>query len=776
MTFLFPTMLIGLAALALPVVLHLIARHKYQVLEFPSTQLLRPDERSNVFAMRLVDVGQLLLRLLVVLLLVLAMSRLFVSWLPFGRAPRNLIVLVDCSASLRASAPRAPDAAPRTTPRRLIDAAREKAAELLRTVRAPSQCALVAAGDDVAVLAPLRPIPEPALAALDRIEATDGTGRGLVHAVARCCDMVRGRREMRSQIVVLTDLCASAFETRTQRDLARIQAARDDLGDALDIVFLDLSTGRARNLAIVQATLRGPQAGPEGAGDVKVGDDAHVVARVVNSSTSEQTAKVRLAVGRRREAAAREISLEPGAQADLDLPLRVSRAVRTFVEARLEADDAVDHDNAFVMPLDVTDARRVLIVAGAADETRAGELSALGEEGTDAPPPDESQRLDGPTLLRLVLNPGRELGRAHGTGIRTTMVTPEAFSAQPLSQYDVVVLYGVSALPEQALRDLDRVARNGRALLFVSTAGVNAAKFNRTFAAAGTDRGVLAPASLGNERKLAVPVGVGTGSGAHPLLAPFRDRLRGDLSTIRFTSLRETRALSNGAAVAVRATDGRPLAVEMPIGQGRAMLLTFGVELDRGNIARTRAFPAFMWHLTSYLTGQLERRPPDLLTAARPAVLDVSEPQFAFLNELDIEQARAEANAEPPRRVAINAERTVLVPGLPAGRYTLRKPQPAGAGAAAPRSAYARQLAVNPDPRESATQRIGRAGLEALFGGQARMVGATEAAELSPAGGEMWLLLVVFLALAYAAEGAVGWLLSARRERLRGAPGTGASQ
>ena len=34
-----------------------------------------------------------------------------------------------------------------------------------------------------------------------------------------------------------------------------------------------------------------------------------------------------------------------------------------------------------------------------------------------------------------------------------------------------------------------------------------------------------------------------------------------------------------------------PLALERPMGRGRVVMLTFGFELDRGNIARTRVFP-----------------------------------------------------------------------------------------------------------------------------------------------------------------------------------------
>jgi len=765
MSFLFPAMLAGLAGLAIPVVIHLIARHRYQVQEFPSLRLLEPDERSNVFAMRLVDAGQLLLRLLVLLLLVLAMSRLFAPWLPWGKAPRNLVVVVDCSASMRMlrKDPESGTTAP------LIDLAKAKARELLEGIGPPSQCALLAAGEAAELRAPLRPEPRHALRALEELTTVDGAGRGLVHAVGRCCELVSGRREARSQIVVLTDLCASAFEARNQEDLQRIQEARKQRGSSLEILFVDVSSGRTENVALRRALVRGPR--------VKVGDDAHVVARVINSGDKGKTARLRLAVGKRREPLVREVTLGPGGEADVDLTLPVNRAVRTFVEVGVEPDDALPHDNVLSVPLNVSDARRVLIVDGTPEPSGGTPLLPLGSAGAAPSPlgqPDQDtgdgepaagESLSGAKILRLVLNPGRELGRAHGTGIRTTVVTPEALKGQPLSKYDVVALYDVSALPQQALRDLATFVRQGRSLLLVCSGGISAMKFNRTFASAEAGRGVLSPAPLGNERALDPPVGISFADSAHPLLAPFRDRLRGDLSAVRFAATRELRTLAPGATVAFSGTDGQPLAAEMAVGRGRVLLLAFGFELERGNIARTRVFPVLAWELVDYLTGELEPAPPDLLTASRPAVLDVSEPPFAFLGELELCPVDAAPGQATATRLPVSEARTVLLGGLPAGRYLLRKPEEPGGPAR--RTTYARHIAVNPDPRESRTERLDEAELAKLFGEGVRVRSHAEPADLSLAGGELWLLLVGLLVLAYIAEGGVGWVLSARREKTR---------
>ena len=100
--------------------------------------------------------------------------------------------------------------------------------------------------------------------------------------------------------------------------------------------------------------------------------------------------------------------------------------------SRLKESDALLHDNAFVLPLHVSDSRRVLIVnggtsgpsgRGVALASLAGALAGAGDEEDE---PDED-RIDGATILRYALNPGRELGLAYGTGIDPTMSRERIF-------------------------------------------------------------------------------------------------------------------------------------------------------------------------------------------------------------------------------------------------------------------------------------------------------------------------------------------------------------
>ncbi|MCX7935800.1 MAG: BatA and WFA domain-containing protein, partial [Planctomycetota bacterium] len=227
MTFLNPLMLLGLAGLTVPIVLHLIARHRFPVQNFPSLRLLRVERRTNVFAWSLIDRWQLLLRLLVLALLVFAMGRLFAAWLPAASAPQNLVLVLDASASMRC----------RTAERggvSLLEIARDQAKSLLAAPPSACRAAVVAVGDKLRTLTTLGEENAKSIAALADVEAGEGSGPGLIRGIAEACRMLRGRCEARSQIMVFTDLRASALAVRHQEDLRLIAEIYREQGAAWD--------------------------------------------------------------------------------------------------------------------------------------------------------------------------------------------------------------------------------------------------------------------------------------------------------------------------------------------------------------------------------------------------------------------------------------------------------------------------------------------------------------------------------------------------------------
>jgi hypothetical protein len=104
MSFLTPLFLAGLAALAIPVVIHLIQRERKHVVAFPSLMFVRRIPYQSVRRRRIRNWPLLLLRLAALALIVAAFARPF-FWRPDGAASdasgaREVVILLDQSYSM----------------------------------------------------------------------------------------------------------------------------------------------------------------------------------------------------------------------------------------------------------------------------------------------------------------------------------------------------------------------------------------------------------------------------------------------------------------------------------------------------------------------------------------------------------------------------------------------------------------------------------------------------------------------------------------------------
>src|SRR4051812_3761942 len=103
MVFVFPILLGGLVLAGVPVLLHLIVRHKPKTLPFPAFRFLVQKRHSNVRKLRLRQLLLLALRVLLIAALALALARprLFQQGLGFSsERPVAAVLVFDTSASM----------------------------------------------------------------------------------------------------------------------------------------------------------------------------------------------------------------------------------------------------------------------------------------------------------------------------------------------------------------------------------------------------------------------------------------------------------------------------------------------------------------------------------------------------------------------------------------------------------------------------------------------------------------------------------------------------
>src|SRR5688572_17363419 len=104
MSFLTPLFLIGLAGLAIPVVLHLIQKERKQVVQFPSLMFLRQIPYQSIQRRRIRHWLLLMMRLAALALIVLAFGRPFFRGadpaVSAAGGAREIVILVDRSYSM----------------------------------------------------------------------------------------------------------------------------------------------------------------------------------------------------------------------------------------------------------------------------------------------------------------------------------------------------------------------------------------------------------------------------------------------------------------------------------------------------------------------------------------------------------------------------------------------------------------------------------------------------------------------------------------------------
>src|SRR6266545_3992412 len=104
MSFLTPLFFVGLAAIAVPVLVHLIQRERKRVIEFPSLMFVRRIPYQSVRRRRIRHWPLLLLRAAAIALIVAAFARPFLRQSAVANAvtggAREVVILLDQSASM----------------------------------------------------------------------------------------------------------------------------------------------------------------------------------------------------------------------------------------------------------------------------------------------------------------------------------------------------------------------------------------------------------------------------------------------------------------------------------------------------------------------------------------------------------------------------------------------------------------------------------------------------------------------------------------------------
>ncbi len=333
MGFLAPAFLVGLAALGVPLYLHLLRRLSGTPRYFSSLMFLEPREESAVRRRRLRYWLLLALRCAVLAFAAFAFAQPYIERPGAGSPPEKLVVLaIDDSFSMRAG-------------NRLAEAQRE-ALEVLAARRPRDRAQVIALSSTVSALTPATRDPGELRAAIESLEA--GDSRGSFAALATALRSLAANASTPIELHLFSDM------QRTAMPPAFTEMA---LPDSVSLVLHPVAKRPAPNWAVESVSTPGEL----------WSRNAHVQAVIAGYGTPAAVRTVSFLVDG-RTLATRQVPVPPSGRAvvevdSLEVPFGLNRCA-----VRIDAADALAADDEYVFTIERSDPRRGLFVHQAADE------------------------------------------------------------------------------------------------------------------------------------------------------------------------------------------------------------------------------------------------------------------------------------------------------------------------------------------------------------------------------------------------------------------------
>jgi hypothetical protein len=723
MGFLNPLLLFGLAAVSVPIIIHLLNRRKFQKVRWAAMRFLRISVEQNQRRMRIEDLILLALRCLLLALLAFALARpaFQESGADFlGQTKVTGVIILDNSRSMGMS--------DGTATR--FEKARQAAEQALETMPAGSSTAVFLASDIVDGV-----IAEPtfdlnlARKAIREAPLTD-RATDLLPAVQRALDMLKQRIGIRKEIYIVTDGQLAGWKR-----MAEIQKLLENAQREIHSHLVLVSEREERNLAVTD--LR------QASGLAPINQPIRFEVRVSNFGR-EEVRDVRTTLSVDGEPPSDEFTID-------SLPPGGSKSVALFAKLRAEgfhsiianiAEDRLPADDRRMLAVRAIREVRVLLVDGEpGDEPRDSETFFLRHALVPVPPSEAANYF-----------------------VKVNRIVAAELAGARLDDFDAVVLANVPEMSDAVARNMEDYVQRGGGLIVFSGAGVNTKFYNEQLAG----RHHLLPATFGpargNAEQDAEYFTLQDRDLDHSIVSLWNDPNSGNLSSIRFYRAHDlvpaiyTKPKREGDATpvefegapqtVVKFSHGAPAVIERTHGLGRVVMFASTADTAWNDLA---VRPAFVPLLHRTLGALVQRQDEGLNVRVGQS----------FTRRVASEWIDKEARISKPQNAALlEVRRVEMVNGWPIIQYD--RTDLAGVYAVAVGdTARAVQFAAQADPGESS--------LDELSGEQRKLLatvaqvvdwapGASlkQRLERQRSGAEFWLPIIVLAVLVAATETFLG--------------------
>lgn len=638
MTFLSAAFLFGIAALSIPIIIHLFHKSRFKVVRWGAMHLLEAVIRQNQRRIRMEQWILLAIRCAIPALLALTMAR------PLWRGAAKLIgdvktstiVLLDNSYSMEASRAGASN----------WSLAREEAARIVTELKPGSEAAVVMMGEGGAGLLDAPTYDTGRLVqALNKADA--GFGAATVPAALDfAASTFEQMHESVRQVVVLTDFQRQSFAAQEDALLSQmIQRLRNQALPPA-ITLFDVGQEVRENVAVESLEFSKLMVG--------VGQKVQIRANLRNfgDNTWPDLRVVFRVDGKDKSAA--QLKLGPHEKGQLLFTHSFDTAGSHVVEVAADA-DALKADNSFLASIPVRDRLPVLLVNG-------------------EPNPEP---LKGETdFAEIALQPYAAARVELADLIRPRVIPPDGLNAQSLNESAVVILANVRRLNDDQVRALEEFVKGGGGLLVFPGTKIEANWYESTMLREGKGLLPLGFAKLSGEAREGAPsVRIVSQRFDNPALELFNDPRNGSLADaairmwFRMAEPADASMAADATTILARLENGDPFLVEKKFGEGRVIACATAVDADWSNLPMRPFYLPLLQRLTVHLASTIF--PPRNLSVGKPIAA------FAAIADVDKEATLTSPSGEVARqKVAKRGSRGLVEfprtqrPGL----YTLQLP------------------------------------------------------------------------------------------------------
>ena len=549
----------GLIGGILPLVIHLINRHRARRKKFAAMDFLFRVQKMSARKILLKQILLLIIRTLLMVFLVLAAAGPVLKDRKNmeKKGPNSLALVIDRSFSMQAK---------RDDGRNMMDAALDEARSAILNM-GPSDvaCLLTAGLDNEAVVSPCTDSRSELLAALEEIKA-GWSACDLNAAISKAAGVLKKAPGPNRKILVLSDASASAFSA------SPIEPAADS---PVSVVIFDLADGQDRsNRAVVDVdsmmeagSLRVAahlvQYGHEGEIPVNITLDGNSAAKGFADLKSDQVA-------------VKIFTLHPNSRS-------IHRGLVSLKHDKLSGDD----EQGFYVS-EKSKIRAVLVNGDMRTVVYNDELF----------------------YLEHALGTSESLS----SGVTFTSITPDRLGSAILQGADVVFLANVRHLEPEAISSLEEFVAGGGGLFITMGDRVDVDQFNH-------DLGKILPWKLrdvvsleDNSKDNGAEHGLEFGRirQNHPVIIPLGPESVASLGAVRTwrAIVIEPGAGSLDKDVLMRYSNGAPALLYGRYGLGRVLLFTSSVDRDWTNWPTRASFLPFLLSAARYLAGELDTQAP----------------------------------------------------------------------------------------------------------------------------------------------------------------------